>query len=56
MPIINQYQTTPEAAEELHYTQTRGVYTVLFGATKTSHFLKFLALQMFSPAKICDKH
>ena len=35
---ISQYQPTPEAAEELHYTQTRGVYIMLFAATTTSHF------------------
>jgi hypothetical protein len=26
---INQHQLTPEAVEELHYTQARGVYIVL---------------------------
>jgi hypothetical protein len=53
---INQYQPTPEAVEELHYTQTFGVYIMLFAVTTTSHFFKFLAQQMFTTAKIYDTH
>jgi len=33
--------TTPEALEELHYTQTCEVYIMLFAVTTTSHFLNF---------------